>query len=374
MKKRPVGRDAPGAPKMWNTLHKRRSIFSIWNYLIFFLTVSFLVSCSFWMFITTLNIELGVQEITKSARLTFMNVLILSLICTVIDGIRRKYTVERPVKRILDATRRLTHGDFTVRIEPFGIPYPASLERKNEFDAIIEDFNKMAEELGGIETLRTDFIANVSHELKTPLAVIQNYSTMLQDTNLSEETRVEYAKTITGATGRLSELITNILKLNKLENQQIYPEAREYNLGEQLRECLLDFEDAWGQKNLDIDEDIDDVTVKADEELLILVWNNLFSNAVKFTDAGGKISVSLKNENGFAVARVSDTGRGIPQDVGRRIFEKFYQGDNSHAAQGNGLGLALVKRVVDIMGGEITVESAVGRGSTFIVKLRELKS
>ena len=293
-----------------------------------------------------------------------MNVLILSMICTVIDGIRRKYTVERPVKRILKATHQLTHGDFTARIEPFG------LERKNEFDAIIEDFNKMAEELGGIETLRTDFIANVSHELKTPLAVIQNYSTMLQDPNLSDERRVEYAKTVTDATGRLSELITNILKLNKLESQQIYPEAREYNLGEQLRECLLGFEDAWEKKNLDIDADIDEVTVKADEELLTLVWNNLFSNAIKFTDTGGKIMVSLKKENGFAVARVSDTGCGIPQDVGRRIFEKFYQGDKSHSAQGNGLGLALVKRVVDIMGGEISVESVVGQGSTFIVKLR----
>ena len=343
-----------------------RSIFSIWNYLIFFLTVSFLVSCSFWMFITTMDIEFGATEITKSARLTFLNVLILSLICTLIDGIRRRYTVERPVKRILEATRRLTRGDFTARIEPFG------LERRNEFDAIIEDFNKMAEELGGIETLRTDFIANVSHELKTPLAVIQNYSTMLQDPRLPEDKRVDYAKTITGATVRLSELMSNILKLNKLENQQIYPEAHEYNLGEQLRECLLGFEDGWEKKNLGIEADIDDaVTVRADEELLTLVWNNLFSNAVKFTGDGGKITVSLKSENGAAVTRVSDTGRGIPPEIGCRIFEKFFQGDKSHAARGNGLGLALVKRVVDVMGGDISVESAEGKGSTFTVRLSE---
>jgi signal transduction histidine kinase len=240
----------------------------------------------------------------------------------------------------------------------------------NEFDTIIENLNTMAEELGGIETLRSDFIANVSHELKTPLSVIQNYSTMLQNPKLPEETRLDYAKTITNATDRLSELITNILKLNKLENQQIYPEAREYNLGEQLRECLLGFEDAWEQKNLKMDIDIADVTVRADEELLTLAWNNLFSNAVKFTEAGDKITVGLHMENGYAVVKVSDTGCGMSPEIGRRIFEKFYQGDNSHAMKGNGLGLALVKRVVDIVGGEISVESTEGQGSTFTVRLR----
>ena len=220
-----------------------RSLFSVWNYLIFFLTVSFFVSCSLLLFIITMDIDLG-AEITRSARLTFINVLVLSLICTVIDGIRRKITVERPVKRILRAARELTQGNLSTRIEPI------RLEQKNEFDIIIEDFNKMAEELSGIETLRTDFIANVSHELKTPLAVIQNYSTMLGAAELSEENRIEYAKAITNATGRLSELISNILKLNKLENQQIYTELLEFNLGEQLRECLLGFEDVWEQKNL----------------------------------------------------------------------------------------------------------------------------
>ena len=343
----------------------RRSLFSIWSYLIFFLTVSFLVTCSFYMFIQTMDIEFSALDITRSARLTFVNVLILSLICTIIDGIRRRYTVERPVKRILNATRQLTQGDFSTRITPIH-----GIESMNEFDTIIADFNKMAEELGGIETLRTDFIANVSHELKTPLAVIQNYSTMLQDPGLPEDKQIEYAKAITDATGRLTELISNILKLSKLENQQIYPKTSEYNLGEQLRVCLLGFEDAWEKKNLDIDADIDDVNINADEELLTIVWNNIFSNAMKFTDAGGKITVSLKEENGIATVRVSDTGCGISPENGRRIFEKFYQGDKSHSELGNGLGLALVKRVVDIMGGEISIESAIGQGSTFIVKLR----
>jgi signal transduction histidine kinase len=199
---------------------------------------------------------------------------------------------------------------------------------------------------------------------------MQNYGTLLAQPNLSEEQRLEYADAITSASKRLANLITNILKLNKLENQQIYPQKQTYDLGEQLCECLLSFENAWERKNLEVVTEIDeDVWVRSDPELLTLVWNNLFSNAIKFTDADGRIGLSLKREGGRAVVRVWDNGCGISPETGAHIFEKFYQGDTSHATQGNGLGLALVKRVVDIVGGEISVASAVGRGSEFTVKL-----
>lgn len=211
----------------------------------------------------------------------------------------------------------------------------------------------------------------MSHELKTPLAVIQNYGTMLQLPGLSEEKRMEYAKAVTGASRRLANLITNILKLNKLENQQIYPAVDTYDLGEQLCECLLSFESAWEDKDLEIETDVEEeVMVDTDAHLLSLVWNNLFSNAVKFTEPYGKVSLSMKSEGEFAVVKVSDTGCGIPSEVGKHIFEKFYQGDTSHATQGNGLGLALVKRVMDIIGGDISVSSKVGKGSTFTVRIR----
>ena len=170
---------------------------------------------------------------------------------------------------------------------------------------------------------------------------------------------------------RLADLITNILKLNKLENQQIYPAAAPYDLGEQLCACLLGFENAWEAKNLEIETDIEQgVQVCTDAELLGLVWNNLFSNAVKFTEPGGKIGLTLHARGPEAVVEVYDTGCGIPPEVGKHIFEKFYQGDTSHATQGNGLGLALVRRVVDIVGGSIAVSSEVGRGSRFTVTLR----
>ena len=182
---------------------------------------------------------------------------------------------------------------------------------------------------------------------------------------------MEYARAVTAAARRLANLITNILKLNKLENQQIYPVVKTYDLGEQICECLLSFEDVWEKKNLEINTDVEEeVMVDTDAELLALVWNNLFSNAVKFTDPGGKLFLSLKSEGDYAIVQVTDTGCGIPPEVGRHIFEKFYQGDTSHASQGNGLGLALVKRVIDIVGGDISVSSQVGKGSTFTVKLR----
>ncbi len=340
-----------------------RSLFSLRNYLTFFVQISFIVTCCFLSFLQTMDFE--AVDIHRSAIITFGNVLFLSLLCTAADGLRRKIIVERPVKRILKATQELTQGDFSARIAPLH-----SLDGMNEFDAIIQDFNKMAQELSGIETLRTDFIASVSHELKTPLAVMQNYAALLQTPGLSEDERISYAKAIAEASRRLSELITNILRLSKLENQQIFPESAPYNLGEQLRKCLLGFEDLWEQKELMIETDIDDITVRADQELLSLVWNNLFSNAIKFTPPGGKITVSLKRIAHLTVVKVADTGCGISPETGAHIFDKFYQGDPAHAVQGNGLGLALVKRIMDIQNGEITVESTPGRGSTFTVKLR----
>lgn len=347
-----------------------RWLVTLWQYFVFFLLIAFVVTCCMLLFLETLQGNMGIsftqEMIETAAKLTFGNVVLISLFCTAIDSVRRWFMVTRPVQRIADAAKKITEGDFTVRIQPV-----FSMGGQDGFNTIIFAFNRMAEELSGIETLRTDFISNVSHELKTPLAIIQNYGTMLQQPGLSEEQRQEYAKTITDASRRLADLITNILKLNKLENQQIYPEKEVFDLGEQLCECLLTFEDVWEEKSIELDTDIaEDVMVKSDRSLLSLVWNNLLSNAFKFTPLEGHVSVSLKTDGNFAVVQVSDTGCGISPEVGAHIFEKFYQGDTSHATQGNGLGLALVKRVMDIVDGDISVSSEVGKGSTFTVTIR----
>lgn len=352
--------------------HKRyKKLFTLINqYLIFFFLVAFVITCCMMLFVSTLsetlNIELNNENLSAAAKLTFANVVVLSLIYTLIDYFRRKYTVSRPVRKITEATEKMMKGDFDVRIEPIG-GYFAD----ESFNQIIAYVNKMAEELSGVETLRTDFITNVSHEMKTPLAVMQNYGTLLQTPDLTDEKRIEYAKAVTEGSRRLASLMTNILKLSKLENQQIFPQSKSYDLGEQLCECLLQFEHIWEEKNIDIETDIaENIRITADDELLCLVWSNLLSNAFKFTGSGGKVTLSLAADKEYVAVKVADTGCGMSGEVGAHIFEKFYQGDTSHATQGNGLGLALVKRIMDITGGEISVSSTLGEGTAFTVSLR----
>ena len=347
----------------------RQLLKTVNNYVVFFLTVGFAVSCCMMLFLNILADSMGLVfdegNITVAAKLTFGNVLLITFLFGTADYIRRKITVDRPVKQITEAAEKIMQEDFSVRVPSI---HGAGTEGFNEIGKAI---NKMAVELSGTETLRTDFIANVSHELKTPLAVMGNYATMLQRPGITEEEKNEYAKAISEAARRLAQLITNILKLNKLENQQIFPQTQEFDLGEQLCESLLGFEDAWEAKNLEIETDIEDgVRIKSDPELLSLVWNNLISNAVKFTPDGGTIGLSLKTEGSSVIVQVRDTGCGMKPETGMHIFEKFYQGDTSHATQGNGLGLALVKRVMDILNGEIGVQSVYGEGSTFTVKFK----
>ncbi len=348
----------------------RKALLSLYHYFCFFLLMAFVITCSMLLFLSMLReatgLELTKENVSGAAWLTFCNVVFLSLVCTVIDASRRKLTVDRHVKRIVAAADRITKGDFSVRIPPIH-----SINRADGLDKITDAINTMAQQLGSVETLQTDFIANVSHELKTPLAVIQNYAVLLQQENLPEGERVAYGKAVTDACQRLAGLITNIMKLNKLENQKIFPVPQNYDLGEQLCSCLLGVENVWEEKEIQIRTDIpENVYIDADPELLRLVWNNLLSNAFKFTEKGGTVSLSLNTQGEFVVVNVSDTGCGISPEAGQHIFEKFYQADPSHATEGNGLGLPLVKRVVDIMGGDISVSSAVQQGSSFTVKLR----
>lgn len=341
-----------------------------YHYVLFFLLAAFIVSCTISLFVSalsaTLDLELTKENLDVASKLTFINVVALSLIFTVIDALRRKFTTQRVTKHIAIAAKRIVNGDFDARIS-----HVNSLGTDENFNEIIDCFNQMAQELSSVETLRTDFVSNVSHEMKTPLTVIQNYGTLLQSPELSEEKRIEYAKGVTDASRRLGSMMTNILKLNRLENQQIYPKVERYDLGEQICECLLCYETVWESKGIEIDTEIaDNVIVNADGELLSLIWNNLFSNAFKFTDNGGSVRVSLEADSDYAIVRVTDSGCGMSSEVGSHIFDKFYQGDSSRATQGNGLGLALVKRVIDIVHGDISVESALGEGSTFTVKIR----
>lgn len=276
-----------------------------------------------------------------------------------------KNSYDKPMLKLSEATRQVAEGDFSVYMEPVH-----TADKYDYIDVMFLDFNKMVEELGSIETLKNDFISNVSHELKTPLAVIKNYTSLIKNGNLPAVTQAEYAESIMEATDKLSALITNILRLNKLENQVIESTAEPYDLCRQLTDCLLQFEPMWDKKELEIEVEIEDrAVITADASMMEIVWNNLISNAVKFTEPGGKIELRQTSDTHSVTVSVSDSGCGMDAGTIRHIFDKFYQGDTSHSKEGNGLGLALVQRVVERAGGTLTAESHPGTGSTFTVYL-----
>lgn len=226
---------------------KRKITGLVRDYTFFFCFNAFIITCSMMLFVSTLSktmkIDLNGEILRTASRFTFFNVLFLTVLITAIDYVRRRVTVINPIKRINEASEKMINGDFSVRLKPINTYFA-----DDSFNNIIDCFNKIAEELSGVETLRTDFIANVSHELKTPIAVVQNYATLLQATEMDDKTRIAYATSISNSCRRLSDLVSNILKLNKLENQQIFPDVEEYNLGEQLCECFLQFESVIEEK------------------------------------------------------------------------------------------------------------------------------
>lgn len=278
-------------------------------------------------------------------------------------------TYEEPMQNLAEATKKVASGDFSVYVPTINTP-----DKLDYLDVMILDFNKMVEELGSIETLKTDFVSNVSHEMKTPIAIIKNYAELIKMDSIKDEQRREYAQSIVEASNKLSNLVSNILKLSKLENQKITPEMKSYDVCRQLCDCVILFEDAWEEKKIELEIDMDDrAMINADESLLELVWNNLLSNAIKFTESGGTITIrEVLNDKQIEIS-ISDTGCGMSKESMKYIFDKFYQGDTSHSKEGNGLGLAMVKRVIELLDGEINVSSEEGKGSTFTVKLPSAK-
>lgn len=345
-------------------MKKKKIGFSLVGFFLFFATIAITSSCAILIFNATRE-SLGDNRPLISLAVLGA-ILVGTIICTTIDIFRRKFMVDKPTNKILEATSKIAKGDFDVKLE-----IKHRHNKYDEYDKIMENINKMSAELGKNEILKTDFISNVSHEIKTPLAVIQNYSQILQKDGIEKSERNKYLAEMVSATKRLSNLISNILKLNKLENQNLDFEMERFDLSEELRGCILSLSELAEKKDLEISCEIDDAWVCSSKELLSIVWNNILSNAIKFTPNGGKIEISLTQKDGFACVKIADSGIGMSKQTGERIFDKFYQGETSHSSEGNGLGLALVKRVIDILGGEISVESELNKGTTFTVKLKK---
>ena len=334
---------------------------TVWGYVVFFIIIATIITLSIPIYDYARQRSGGDKGVTSVVML--LVILFLAGLGVLADVVRRKLTFEKPLDQIRQATESIAKGDFSVRLNS------DSRFDASGYDEIMQNLNIMAQELSKSEILKSDFIANVSHELKTPLAVIQSYCQLLQEKNLDEEERIKYAQALDQAAKRLTALVTNILKLNKLENQQILTDFENVKIHSQLEALIVNYVDLIEEKGIELEVDLQEVTVNSVAGYLEIVWSNLLSNAIKFTDGGGKIKVSAKQVDGKAVVSVSDSGVGMTPETGNRIFEKFYQGDTSHTQEGNGLGLALVKKVIDKLGGSVSVSSQLGKGSTFTVTI-----
>ncbi|WP_028401952.1 HAMP domain-containing sensor histidine kinase [Ectobacillus panaciterrae] len=290
---------------------------------------------------------------------------IVTLIFCLVTARQRYRTYGKPMRTLSEAAKKVAEGDYSVWIPPH-----RKDGKKDYVEVMFDDFNKMVEELRSTEILKSDFIANVSHEIKTPLSVIQSYAMALQKKDLTPEMRKEYTDTINTASKKLTSLVTNILKLNKLENQEIHVSTQPYDLCRQLYECALSFEELWEEKNITFEADIEDrAIICLDESMLEIVWNNLLSNAIKFTEPGGTIKLTQTSDPDTVTVTVEDSGCGMSEETMKYIFDKFYQGDTSHSQEGNGLGLALTLKVIESVGGRISVKSNPGYSTTFTVEL-----
>ena len=343
------------------TIHQRFGLTVLFSAIVFLI----LLITSLLIFIVgILLIRMNAINIAKLSRQEPMLPIFMLLIISVVVGTVVSFMISRfplkPLRRVIDAINRLAAGDFSVRLR---------MPSAGSFTELTTSFNRMAEELGSIEMLRADFVDDFSHEFKTPIVSIKGFAEELKHDDLTPEQRNEYLDIIIHESSRLSQLATNVLNLSRVEKQTILGNLARFDLTEQVRRCVLLFENKWEQRRLNLNVELDEVAITGDEELLSQVWLNLIDNAVKFTPEGGCVDIRLQKGESNVLFSIRDDGYGISEEMQRHIFEKFYQGDDSHAVPGNGLGLSIARRIVTLHGGEIRCQSEEGAGTEFIVSL-----
>lgn len=293
--------------------------------------------------------------------------LLIELILTslIIGGVATSFTSKiffNPIKRLRAAMKEVADGQFSTRLD-------IDKSSPGEIQELYAGFNLMTHELEATEVLQTDFVSNVSHEFKTPINAIEGYTTLLQGGDNLDEDQKKYVEKILFNTDRLSTLVSNILLLSKIENQSIQTRRKPYRLDEQIRESILSLEAVWEPKEIELDVELDDIEYNGNEAMMRHVWNNILSNAVKFSPYGGTVKIRLQNKKNRYIFTIEDYGPGLSEEAQKHLFDKFYQGDTSHKQEGNGLGLALVKRILAIEGGKITAENIPAGGCRFTVTL-----
>ena len=334
---------------------------NLWNYFISTVVVTFSVGFLSTGLLAFLFISSGLLRTNEPV--AWLPLLAFAITAVFISGtltIISSMHIFKPIQQLIRALEEVALGDFQIRL-------PENV-KGFQIHEVNVNFNKMMKELNSIEMLKSDFIQNVSHEIKTPLASIKGYAYLLTSTPLTPEQQ-EYAERILKSSQQLSTLTGNILKLSNLENQQITPDRLTFSLDEQLRQAILSMEPLWSAKNLSMDLDLPETSYRGNAELLNQIWMNLLSNAVKFTPAGGTVSIGITENQTQVGVRFCDTGIGMTQEVQAHIFDKFYQGEHNRSIEGNGLGLALVKKILSLCGGAVEVESSPGCGAVFQVWL-----
>lgn len=346
----------PEAASAWPSLN-------LWGALVLFVFLIMLAAGVFMTIMTLVVYKLklihtGHPHLIPMVMLVLLTSMVIGTVITAFLGRR----ILGPITGLSEAAKEVAKGRFNAVL-----PYESHKIR--ELGEMAANFNKMVQELNSIETLRNDFVVNVSHEFKTPLSAIEGYAALMQDPALTPEERRDYSRLIMESTRQLSSLCSNVLKLSKLEQQAVIVEKEEFRLDEQIRQALLLLEPQWSGKNLALDIDMEPLLFRGSEEMLMQVWLNLLGNAVKFSYDGGSVTVRLSSRSGCVHAVIADDGIGMGEEVQRHIFDKFYQGDPSRTAEGNGLGLPLARRIVSLYRGDIQVQSAPGEGAVFTVTL-----
>ncbi len=349
--------------------HRRRRMNMVFLYFISIFNI-IVVNLALVAGVVLLLLRLNIITTFVSPGMVIVFLILMSLIITgIVIALGSRISL-KPVRVLMDAMKELAGGNLDIRINMDDPMYPL------EFTDFAERFNETARELTSIEMLRSDFINNFSHEFKTPIASIRGFAKLLKNGNLTPEEREEYLDIMISESDRLSELATNVLNLSKIQNQAIITDNSFFDMGEQVRRGILMMESKWSGKNLELEIDIEDINFYGSPELLSQVWLNILDNAVKFSPAGGKLRIKLLAQDETVIFKVKDFGCGMDQETKVRMFDKFFQGDNSRSTGGNGLGLAIVERIVSLHHGKISVDSEPGKGTSISVtfpKLQEVK-